>query len=237
MRDASVFRRAFACALTLCVLPFPALAAPTFQSYDIRTIRPRYFSKVGKVEAGLGLSAIMNQSFLYSFLGTGILTWHFSEALAAEGQVSYGQSFDREEKRVLKDDFGISTVVLSTESMANARVVWTPSYGKYLLGESKIVYFDTFVTAGVGKTGIHFNFDHCDDPVAASRADVVKQYDTGILGLGQRHFLDQSSELRIGAEVQRFLVDTRDASCLPDAPSARKSADNVVLFIGWSLFL
>ncbi len=237
MRDASVLGRALACALLLLAWPETAGAAPQFQGYDIRVIRPRYFSKDDRLEAGIGLSAIMNQSFVYSFLGTGILTWHFSETLAVEGQGSYGQSFDRDEKRVLKDDFGIRTVVLRTESMANARVVWTPSYGKYLLNETSMVYFDTFLTAGVGKTGVRIRFDHCDDEGAAARGEQTKQYDTGILGLGQRHFLSATSDLRIGAEVQRFLVDTGDASCQADAPSVRKSSDNVVLFLGWSLFL
>lgn len=237
MRDASVPGRALACVLLTLAAALPARAEPRFQDYEIRVIRPRYFSKVARFEAGLGVSAIMNQSFIYSFLGTGILTWHFSEALAAEGQVSYGQSFDRAEKRILKDDFAIRTVVLRTESMANARVVWTPSYGKYLLNESHIVYFDTFLTAGLGKTGIHYLYDHCDEPEGTARAARTKQYDTGIVGLGQRHFLDKNSDVRLGAEVQRFLFDTRDGACLADQEGAKKSADNVVLFLGWSMFL
>ncbi len=237
MRDASVLGRALACVLMLLAWPELAVAEPHFQGYDIRVIRPRYFSKGGRLDAGVGLSAIMNQSFVYSFLGTGILTWHFSETFAVEAQGSYGQSFDRDEKRVLKDDFGIRTVVLRTESMTSARVVWTPSYGKYLLNESSIVYFDTFLTAGVGKTGVRIRLDHCDDVGAAARGDQTKQYDTGILGLGQRHFQSRTSDLRLGAEVQRFLVDTRDGACQADAPSVRKSSDNVVLFLGWSLFL
>jgi hypothetical protein len=96
MRDASALGRALACVcLLLCLPEGGASAEPKFQGYDIRVIRPRYFVKDSRFEAGLGVSAIMNQSFIYSFLGTGIATWHFSETLAVEGQASYGKSFDR----------------------------------------------------------------------------------------------------------------------------------------------
>lgn len=237
MRDASVLGRALACVLATLCLGEPVLGAPEFKGYDIRVIRPRYFVRESRLDAGFGVTAIMNQSFIYSFLGTGILSYHFSESFAVEAQASYGKSFDRDEKRILVDEYEIHTVLLRTESLRNGRIVWTPSYGKYLLGGSEFVYFDTFVTAGLGKTGIRYRYDHCTEPTDSPPSERTVQYDTGIVGIGQRHFLSQTSSFRLGAEVQRFLVDQADGACRAGAPSAVKSQDNVVLFLGWSTLL
>lgn len=224
------------CAVSLLVHATGSIAEPQFDRYEIRVIRPRYFVKAAKVELGVGTSFVMNQSFIYSYLATGVLTWHFNEALALEGQFAYGSSFDRSEKRILHDDFDINTVVLRTESMASGRISWTPSYGKYHLTESKVVYFDTFVTAGLGTTGVRYRFDHCEDPGTAPPAR-VRQYQTFVIGLGQRHFISKSSSFRIGGELQRFTYENVDADCQGSTTPGSKTNDNVILYLGWSKFL
>lgn len=232
-------------AATLCVLigllyagwQEPAVAALEFKGYEIRVIRPRYVVKARRAELGVGLSAVMNQSFLYSYLATGILTWHLSEVWAFEGQAAFGTTFDRDEKRVLDDDFNINTVILRTEMLANGRVVWTPSYGKYFLTSSHIVYFDTFISAGAGVSGIRYTFKHCDEPGDDPPSARSKQYPTMILGIGQRHFIDRASSVRIGADWQRFSFNTADGACGADAPGLPASHDNIILSLGWSRFL
>lgn len=234
--------RAVATALCVLCLSFasipgpPAVAAPSFGGYEVRVIRPRYFIKDDKLELTGGTSVVMNQSFIYSLLVNGILAWHFSETLAVEAQVSYGGSFDKREKRILADDFAIHTVLLRTESLASTRLLWTPSYGKYHLGTSQVVYFDTYLTAGVGTTGIRYQFDHCEG-AAADAPSKRRQYPTFVLGLGQRHFIDKQTSFRISGELQRFAYDLADGACEPDALKSLQSHDNVILSLGWSKFL
>lgn len=210
-----------------------ATAEPRFSNYEIRVIRPRYVTKTGHLEIAGGLATIVNQTFVYTVLATGLLTWHFSEVMAAEVEGGYGKSIDRDDKRRLNDDFNIKTVVLRPESLGNARVVWTPSYGKFHLTASRIVYFDTSVAAGFGTTGVRYQYDHCD----GARAAMVKQDQTVVLGLGQRYFVDQHSSIRVGLDFQRVLTDQADASCQQDAPHEANSINNLLFYMGWSYYL
>lgn len=230
--------RVLAALLAAVVLTMPCAAAPRFDDYEIRVIRPRFFTKSSRLELSAGLATIVNQTFIYSFLATGLIGWHFNETLAAEAQVGYAVTTDRADKHTLHDHFLINTVLLRPESIANARLVWTPSYGKFNLTASKIVYFDTHLTAGAGTTGIRYLYDHCDN--ADKPAPASKQYQTAVVGLGQRYFLDRSSSVRIGLDIQRMVVDTADASCFPvgpDTPHAQNTPDNMLLYVAWSHYL
>jgi outer membrane beta-barrel protein len=227
--------------------PLPARAEPRFEGYDIRVIRPRYFVKEGHVELAAGLASVMNQTFVYSLLATGLLTWQATETLGLELQGAYGKSFDRQDKTTLADDFAIHTIVLRPESMANARVVWTPSYGKFNLGAARVVYFDTHVTLGAGTTGVRYLYEHCEDPadvpeaarsrVTAPPAPRTFNYPTAVLGAGQRYFLDQHSSLRIGLELQRYWADSADGECSPGADSVKVPQDDLLLLVAWSYYL
>jgi outer membrane beta-barrel protein len=232
-------RRVVSFALAFCLLvpPTAVQADPQFENYEIRVIRPRYFVKSGRAELSAGLGAIMNQTFIYAAVATGLLTWHFTEQLGVEAQAGYALDIDRDDKIALDDSFHIKTILLRPETLANARLVWTPSYGKFNLTASDIVYFDTHVTVGAGYTGIRYVYDHCEppDPMPASH---TVQYPTVVLGLGQSYFLSKSSSLRIGLELQRFRYDTADGACAPDeAPSAAATNDDVLLFSAWSYYL
>lgn len=227
-------------AAVLCVLVTlttrEAAAEPQFSGYEIRVIRPRYFIKAGHVEAALGAGAIVNQTFVYSFLATGLLTYHMTETLGLEAQLGYGTSIDRADKKTLQQKYAINTILLRPETMTNARLVWTPSYGKFHLSSSRIVYFDTHVTLGAGMTGIRYLYEHCEGSVAPK----VAQYPTGVLGIGQRYFLDANSSLRLGFELQRFIAKRGDAACgetTAEPVEGTVSVDDLFLFAAWSVYL
>jgi outer membrane beta-barrel protein len=223
-------------ALTACALAAPVVAEPRFDNYEIRVIRPRFATKTGHLELAAGLATIVNQTFIYTVLATGLLSYHFSEILAVEAEAGYGWAIDRDDKRILNDDFGIKTILLRPQWIGNARLVWTPSYGKFNVSASRIVYFDTDLTLGAGETGMRYTYDYCDDgtaPPAATRA-----YPTLVGGLSQRYFLDTRSSLRIGIEDQRVLVNTADAACDPaTAVSGTASHDDLLLYVAWSYYL
>ncbi len=219
----------------LAVLVWTSAAAePRFDEYEIRVIRPRYFTKSGHLELAAGLATIVNQTFIYSFLATGLLTYHLSEAIAFEAQGGYALNADRGDKVRLNDRFAIKTILLRPESVANLRLVWTPSYGKFNLTSSRIVYFDTHLTVGAGMTGIRYLYDYCEDNAPAAR---TKRYQTAVLGLGQRYFLDRSSSIRIGLDIQRVFVDTADGQCFPTDVHTVNPSDNLLFYAAWSHYL
>jgi outer membrane beta-barrel protein len=180
------------------------------------------------------LATIVNNTFIYSFLATGMMTYHFSEALAVEAQGGYALNADRADKTKLNERFNIKTILLRPESVANGRLSWTPSYGKFHLTASRIVYFDTYLSLGGGVTGVKYLYDYCESnaPAAAS-----KSYPTVVLGLGQRYFIDESSSIRIGLDVQRVMVDTADGQCFPSDEHVTKPTDNLLFFAAWSYYL
>lgn len=236
-------------AVLACAFALPdASAEPRFDGYEIRVIRPRNFIKSGHLELTGGAGAIVNQSFIYTFLATGLLTYHFTESLAIEAQGAYGISADRQDKTHLDNTFGIKTILLRPETLANGRLVFTPSYGKFHLASQKIVYFDTHVTIGAGMTGVRYDYAYCDDPAKAplEARDRIPtppspksfQYPTGVIGIGQRYFIGEEASFRLGFEYQRYQAKKADAACAPEqAQEGDAGHDNLFLFMAWSYYL
>lgn len=224
----------------------PALAESQFSDYEIRVIRPRFFSKVKKLETSVGVMTLTNQSFVYSLLGYASLNWHFSESLAAEVNTAYGNSFDKKDKSLLDERFEISTTIMRTEHLANAKILFTPSYGKMNLPDGDMLYFDTYVAVGVGQTGVRYTYDHCEPPenypeevrsrIPSRPRERVVQYPTGSLSLAQRFFLTRETSARVGVDFQSFAYNSADGTCERTAEKKTEFHENIFLFTGWSKF-
>lgn len=245
---AKLAKVAVGCALGLGLLPTgiaPKAQAKRFGGYEIRVIRPKYMAKRGKIELSGQGTLIMNQSFIYSLLGTGLLDYHFTEYLALELGGSVGFSVDKEEKRILKDEFDIETQILRTKYIFSGGILWTPAYGKTQLPDGQVLYFDTFVTAQGGVTGIEYEYEQCivppkdkqdpDNPITRP-APQTKSYPTGIIGIGQKFFLSRDVSLRWDVRDHIFFYEQADGSCTPDVPIGTKSHQNVTLQLGASTF-
>ena len=217
-----------------------------FDGYEIRVIRPRYMTKRNRIELGGEGLLIMNQSFIYTLLLSGILDYHFSEMMAIELGVAYGFSIDKEDKRILQDDFQINTQILRTQYIANGGLLWTPIYGKTQLPSGQVVYFDSFVTAQAGLTGINYTYEQCVTPPSGSAASAnnptvkpapqTKGYPTGIFGVGQKYFLSQDFGLRWDVRDYVFQYEKADGSCTPDVPVGKDIHNNITLQLGASTF-
>ncbi|RYZ56860.1 MAG: outer membrane beta-barrel domain-containing protein [Proteobacteria bacterium] len=200
----------------------PSAEAERFKTTEIRVIRPRYFNKAKRFELGAGLNSIMNESFIYTFMATGIATFHLNEEWAIEGTLSYGLNVDREDKRVLFDQFDIKTQIFRTQYQAELAVQYTPIYGKWQLPSGRLIYFDTYLTAGLGQTGISWEYDDfCEAPdmtkegAEALPSNVVKGYPTFMFGAGQRYFVNRTTSYRFEIKAHRFLYNEIDAECSP----------------------
>lgn len=213
-----------------------------FEGYEVRVIRPRFFTKARRAEFGGQLSVVMNQTFIYTYLMTGILNYHFTESLGAELDASYGFSLDKEDKTLLKSSFNISTQIQRTQYQFLGGLVWTPMYGKYQLASGKLIYFDTFLIGGGGMTGIDYQYDHCQasstGTTVAPPAANTKGYFGGIIGIGQRFFIDKNLSLRFEVRDNFFTVNERDGSCDPEyTADSAKTINNVTMQVGASRFL
>ena len=232
-------------------LPAPAAKAELgrFDGYEIRVIRPRFMAKRNRFELGGELTTIMNQSFIYTFLATGLLDYHFSEMWAIEFEGAYGASLDKEDKRLLQDQFQINTQILRTQYIGTGGVLWTPIYGKTQLPSGNVVYFDSFVTAQGGMTGVQYTYEQCIVPTTAAAqqtanqsgygqkpSPTVKSYPTLNLGFGQKYFVTQDWGLRWDVHDYVFPYNTADGSCTPGTGGKSDIHNNITLQLGASMF-
>lgn len=214
-----------------------------FKGYEIRVIRPRYMAKRNRVELGSEGTLIMNQSFIYTLMATGLLDYHFSEMFALELGMSYGFSIDKEDKRILEDEFDINTQILRTQYIFGGGIMWTPIYGKTQLPSGQVVYFDSFLTAQAGMTGIQYTYEQCVTPPAdkadslpSKPAEQTKGYPTINVGFGQKFFLSRDFSLRWDVRDYIFSYEKGDGSCTPDVPLGSGVHQNITLQMGAATF-
>lgn len=235
---------------TFCQVGFSAAQDKRFENFEIRVIRPKYFSKSSKFELGAQASIVTNQTFIYTFLATGLATMHFSESIGAEASISFGGSIDKGDKTLLKEEFDINTIILRTQYIATGAVLWTPIYGKFQTDEGSLIYFDTFISLGGGMTGVNYTYDHCADPseaVAGANlpdvpAETTVSYPTFIFGMGQRFFIDKKTAIRWDIRGNFFSYNVDDGDCDQEAiangegSGLTNSQQNVIIQIGTSKF-
>lgn len=213
--------------------------AGDFSGYEIRVIRPRYMSKRNRVELGGQAGLIMNQSFIYTLMLSGMLDYHFSEMFALELAVGKGLSIDKEDKRILKDEFEITTSLLPTDYTFNAGLLWTPIYGKTQLPSGYVVYFDNFISFQGGMTGIRYDYERCKDTSKNKippPAPTTKSYPSANVGFGQKFFISQSTSIRWDARANIFSYDRADGECVPGGVSESALQTNMMLQFGASTF-
>jgi outer membrane beta-barrel protein len=188
----------------------------------------------------------MNQSFIYTYLATGLLDYHFSETLALEGALAYGFSIDKEDKRVLDSNFKIKTQILRTQYFMEGGLLYTPIYGKYQLSSGRLIYVDMFLSAGAGMTGVNYLYDQCPSkdeiPAGSFVSDppspAVKSYPTFFVGAGQRVFMDKKLSLRWDVRGHFFGYNKADGACDPEtAEKVSAIQTNITMQLGAGYFL
>ena len=212
-----------------------------FTNFEIRVIRPRFFSKRRKFELGTEGVVITNQTFIYTYLASGILTYHFTESLGLELSATFGASIDKEDKSILETDFNIKTQIIRTKTIYSGSLLWTPIYGKYQLASGRLIYFDTYLIGGLGTTGVEYQFDHCvrnEDEEQEIRSDYIAQYPTFTVGVGQRFFLDRKSSFKWNLRNHSLQISSADGTCVddPNIESIDSIHYNLTMQIGYSRF-
>jgi outer membrane beta-barrel protein len=205
---------------------------------EVQVIRPRFFSKINRFELGAETIFIANQTFVNTYMMAGILSYHLNDYFGFEFNYERGFSTSKEEKNILVNDFGIKTEIDRIQSMALIGASITPIYGKYQLGNGRLLYFDTFLTVGGGATGVDYQYDHCDVSTSyAVRSPRVVQYPTAFVGFGQRYFIGNSGSFRYDIRTHFFNKDTADGACdVNTAASDSSISQTVTMQIGYSYY-
>lgn len=228
----------------ICAPVFSAEKDEQFESYEIRVVRPKYFSKLGRFELGAQGSIIMNNTFVYTLMASGILAYHFSEMFAVEGDFAYGTSdlLKRDEKRILKEEFGIKTQIVRVQYLGEGSILYTPAYGKFQLYNGKLIYFDTYFAFGGGMTGLDWQYSDFCYTKGEQDSDEIKQNKTGnyfgiALGFGQRIFYSKKSAIRWDLKYRYIPYPSGDASCyVGDEGGSLTYTDPVTVQLGASQF-
>ena len=216
----------------------PLQADERFSEFEIRVIRPRFFIKSNKLELGTQMIAITNQTFIYTYLLSGMLTYHINEQWALEASGAFGGSVNKQDKNTLDEKFDITTNIVRTSTLLNGGLLWTPVYGKYQLASGRLVYFDTFIGGFFGMTGVDYQYDHClPQAGVASRSPQLIQYPSFGFGVGQRFFLSRSSSFRWDIRDQFFNISSADGACSEGSDGIISLHDNITIQLGYSIFM
>jgi len=219
-----------------------------FDKFEVRVIRPKFFTKNTRFELGAQGIVVTNQTFIYSFLATGLATFHFSESIGIEVMGAYGLSIDKDDKTQLKEVFEINTIILRTQYILGGNLLFTPIYGKFQTDEGRLIYFDTFLSGGAGLVGIDFKYDHCDEPGAVPGVEISAppepqtiSYLAFMGGIGQRFFLSKSSSFRWDLRYMRYNYNLADGDCsVPEEGEEKEvitsAQDILTIQIGTSKF-
>jgi len=214
-------------------------AAPDeqFKDVEIRVIKEKYFQKSGRLELGAQASVVMNQSFIYTYMGTGILTYHFNESFALEGAGTYGFTIDKEDKRILSDQFSVFTEILRPEYLLDGALQWTPMYGKFHTPSGRLIYFDTYLSAGGGMEGIYYKYDWCYENAIVKSKPTARtvSYPSFQAGIGQRIFLDKKKAIKWDLRDRIISYNLADSSCTADTVGSQLF-HNVTMQIGMGYY-
>ncbi len=203
------------------------------EEYQINVIRPKFFVKKSRTELGADIAAVINQTFTYTYLLSGAIVYHLTDSWGIGATGAYGLTVDKQDRDTLKETFGITVDIFTTEWVAEASLLWTPVYGKYQLTSGRLVYFDTYISAGFGMMGILVQ--------GKERGEMVgNQHNcySPVIGAGQRFYLSKKTSLRW--QVRNYIIQYDGKACAP-AESTNKEGHSlfhtIVTQVGISYFI
>lgn len=182
------------------------------KDYEINVIRPRYFVKKLKSELGVDLAVVLNQTFTYTYLLSGVLVYHLTDSIGLGIDASYGLTVNKADRKLLSDKFNIEIDIFEIEYLAGLAALWTPVYGKYQLASGRLIYFDTYVSAGVGMMGIETDIE-----IEKGEKVDSNQYScyAFTIGVGQRFYLSKNTSLRWQIKNHIISYDGGSRVCAP----------------------
>jgi len=122
---------------------------------QVSVLQRRYLPRTGRFQVFVGPSMILNDPWFNVYGGTLRLGYNFLEAWGIEAGYTTVSTDKTQARRELgKINDVVAQNIVYTRNYYNVDVNWTPLYGKMTWFDQKIVYYDTYFSAGFGGTEI-----------------------------------------------------------------------------------
>lgn len=182
--------------------------------YKINVIRPRYFVKKNRLELASEAHMVMNETFTYTLMFSAMTAYHLTEYLAFGLDAVLGVNFNKADNKTLRKDYGINIGTSHTRYNLNASIMWSPVYGKYQLSSGRLIYFDTFFSAGGGYSNISIK-EPSEDKNNNKDTFIHLDCVAASMGAGQRFYLNKHVSLRWQIRNIIVHIDQADKTCTP----------------------
>jgi outer membrane beta-barrel protein len=188
---------------------------------ELGVVQNRLYSKTNKIELGLSLGTTNSDPFITTRnLGLNV-GYNFSEYIAVRLNSWYSFS-NSSSALVTLNESGKEANTNPTMGYVGAEVNWNLLYGKLSLLGKKIIYYDLFLTAGVG--------------VTLTRATVganiyMDRYITPHLGIGQQIYLSRHAAFRMDYKAMYYretLIEHVITARLGEAIGQRDNFSHVI---------
>lgn len=143
---------------------------------DVATIQKRFLPKTKRFEAFIGAATTINDAFFAQNGLNGRLGYYFSERWGVEGNLGWMSSSDKAVTTALQEIAVNTGGQVATELYYTLDIKWIPIYGKYAYFNQKIIPFDLYFIAGLGKSNV---FTKNASNVVVKDSPLTFQFGTG----------------------------------------------------------
>jgi outer membrane beta-barrel protein len=219
-------------------------------------IENRFFLKESRFEVAPQLGYVPNNPFAKRYVGGVSLSYHFSEQLSLQSQITYSPDLGEGDLKgltsvLLDRAYNASSSSSSSFQQPLDKVVisavfgaaWAPIYGKINLVGETVLNFDLYGVVGVGmvsKANAVARYDNQQNNPDAT--DIVALESQGnevrfspMVAVGQNYFLSQSLALKLDAR-SLFYVDNKPQYD-PSVPvSEQRLYNNFIVSAGLAVY-
>lgn len=181
----------------------------------IMTIQKKNFLKVGRVEIGPTVGAVVNDPFLNRFIIGAVADYHFTEVFGVELQIAYAPIFgtggetDPDWKQLSKQLRELNSVAPDISKLtfnSSLSLMFSPIYGKAAIFRT-ILIFDIFGNFGAGivQTSddlVALGADESDDEAVATQN---QWHPTTIIGGGMRVAFNRTVAIRLEGKSMTYV--------------------------------
>lgn len=210
------------CFLFFAWVPFVASGGPRgpapdeelglLANTDLAAVQKPLFSMRRKLEVSGHTALLPGDPYVVGVLGGVGAAYYFSERLAADVLLSYGNGFETFESTRLQE-LGVRVDSYTPRFVCSFNAQWTPIYAKLNLLGYRVVHFDTSLTGGVGAfVARRTIYNDVEASPEAARFNLPASINVGI---NQRYFARIANhtaalklELRDYLYVLRTVTDT-----------------------------
>lgn len=210
-----------------------AVELPPGKRKIIKTLQPKFFLKIGRVEATPFVGMVTNDPFIRRIMFGADLAYHFTELFAFELQGSFDPNFQEGDwKPITRQITGANQVAPEISRMMwhmTGNFNFSPFYGKLATVGKNAIMFDIYGTFGAGVVGTSDDLELIGNE-GEPRAEATRNqvHPTLSFGGGLRVAFNKTFALRFEARSLSY-INVRESTTL-------ELKNNLALMLGGSVF-